>query len=688
MKMKLLTVLALLLLLIIPGCGDDSGVTVDPAPSAVEASTVQGTVYGTDGRPVGAGITVRLTPNVTAVTGSENYGEQQTTTTDNQGCFTFTVHYRGTYFIDALDGTQVLGSQFFNITGPGQVINILLGQATGRLTVTIVPADANAVVTIEPGGDLTNSASSVTGSQTGEYIFYLAPGLYTVYAEATGYLPVDSQPVTVTEGGEYALTFDFEENGEMSLFGQGIDPYSCINTGEVPVKYYVDNFTGTGTMEFILKSTGEVIHSLSVAESDLLEGYGGSRYFAFTINTTTMPTGLYSVKITHNPPVITESSTTVEQEFYISDTIQGAIYGAADYATSNYDAFATWQEIITPRGDRSGYYTKVYIPAGNYYYANAGDFHKALPSTRIILYDNIYLQGAGRDTTILDARGNSVGWSGLISMQNLGTPTTDKVAVMEGFTIRGAGFIGIWANISACILYNNRIENNNQGIFCQGNDIVQDIFDNIITDSTTDGISLGADRCDVIIENNVITENRCGIYTHVSGGGTCLIRGNNIYKNTGGGIYMFALASGDYGIMNNVIRENSTTENGGGIHVGFSTAGCSVNIKNNEITKNTASNYSVGVSGYGGGIYYEDVPYGVVTGNNIYGNTTSANPNTGKQLYCDSGTLPLTADNNWWNVTLDDNEVFKVTDVPAGTQTVDTGTPATTQFPVPVVPAI
>jgi len=122
MKMRLLTLLVLLLLFIIPGCGDDSGVTVNtnttttiPTPVPVGASTVQGTVYGTDGQPVGAGITVRLTPNITEVTGSENYGEQQTTTTDAQGGFSFTVHYTGTYLIDALNGTQLLGSQLFNI---------------------------------------------------------------------------------------------------------------------------------------------------------------------------------------------------------------------------------------------------------------------------------------------------------------------------------------------------------------------------------------------------------------------------------------------------------------------------------------------------------------------------------------------------------------------------------------------
>jgi len=367
MKMKLLAILALFLFFIIPGCGGDSSVTVNSAVPPVGASTVQGTVYGTDGQPAGAGITVRLAPNMATVTASENYGEQQTTTTDAQGWFSFTVHYTGTYFIDALDGTQLLGGQFFNVTGAGQVINILLGKATGKLTVNVLPPDANTAVTVEPGGDLTTSASPVTGSQTGEYIFYLFPGLYTVDVTATGYESVETQSVTIEEGGEYTLTFDFTEDGETPLQAL-IDPYACINTGEVPVKYYVRNFTGTGTIDFILKSTGEVIHTLSVTESDLVEG-DVFPYLACTINTTTMPAGLYNVKLTHNPPVISESSTIVEQDFYISETIQGAI----DEAYSNFNYFS--QEIITPWGEKTVHYGKVYIPAGNYYYAGPGDFH-------------------------------------------------------------------------------------------------------------------------------------------------------------------------------------------------------------------------------------------------------------------------------------------------------------------------
>jgi len=684
MKIKLLTVLTLLLLFIISGCGDESGLTVNtnttntttiPTPAPVGASTVQGTVYGTDGQPAGSGITVRLAPNVATVTGSENYGEQQTTTTDAQGGFSFTVHYTGAYLIDALNGTQLIGSQLFNVTGAGQVINIILGKVTGKLTVTVLPANAEASVTVTPGDGITTSSSPVTGSQTGEYIFYLPAGPYIVYAEATGYKPVDNQSVTITEGGEQALTFDFTTAGEVPVATGGIDPYSCINTGEVPVKYYVKDFTGTGTIEFIVRATGEVVRTVTVDESnlnsiDVPDTYyysGGTYYYlSFTIDTTTMPTGLYNVKLTHTPPVIGGSSTTAEAEFYIADTIQTAV------SVANVD-LATIQEIITPWGNKFRVYTKVYIPAGTYQQG----ISPAFPDGNIEMAQECYLQGAGPDNTIIDFNTNS----SYIDLASGG--------VIEGFTIKNGmdGCGAIWVTSSPNYIYNNKIENNLYGIFTH-NSSSHYFFNNIITKSFYQGIYFGADTYGgIYVGNNVISENAGGIViVNLQGSGSII--GNNIYNNNvttgpGGGIYIggYSGESGCCEIAGNVISGNSSTTNaGGGIFVydnisGFDTG--SVNIQNNEITKNTSATE-------GGGIYYTgQTLYSSVSGNNIYGNTSGVT--TGNQLCVPSPSTPLlNADNNWWGagVTIDDTEVFQVN------TSVNIGTPATTQFPVPDVPAI
>jgi len=674
MKTKFLAILVLLLLLIIPGCGDDSGYTVNTnatpttqTPAPIGASTVQGTVYGSNGQPVGTGITVRLTPNIASVTASENYGEQQTTTTDAQGGFSFTVHYPGAYLLDALDGTQLLGSQLFNITGAGQVINILLGKVTGRLTVTIVPGNAVASVTITPGGDLTTSAATVTGSQTGEYIFYLPAGIYTVNAAATGYKELAPQSVTIAEGGEETLTFDFTAGGEVPVVAGGIDPYACINTGEVPVKYYVEDFIGTGTIEFILRNTGEVVKTVSVDESNLksitVPGDKTYYYLAFTIDTTGMPAGFYDAKLTHNPPVIDGSSTTAEIEFYVSDTIQGAIN-----AGRNLNYWNTPQEIVTPWGNEFHKWIKVYIPAGNYQYGTSPNFPDA---TIERIQNEIYFQGAGPDNTVIDFNGASNCFR-----LNYG--------VIEGFTIKNSGIPAISCTYGNNYIFNNRIENNEMGIFDDSSDQGW-FFNNVITNNTYQGI-----YCDYIgnathIGNNVIAGNGGGgIYVYELYG-SCFITGNNIYGNStttspGGGIEIEYYSGYSCEITGNVISGNSTPNYvGGGIY--FCNAGGSGPvIQNNEITENTVTS----VSYNGGGIYYEGSRDSArITGNNIYGNTSGAD--TGNQLFVELVATPLlNADNNWWGAgfIIDDTEVYQVN------TSVDIGTPATTQFPVPDVPTI
>jgi len=690
MKIKLLTVLTLLLLFLIPGCGDDSGVTVNTntaptiqTPSPVGASTVQGTVYGTDGQPVGTGTTVRLTPNIASVTGSENYGEQQTTTTDAQGGFSFTVHYTGAYLIDALNGTQLIGSQLFNITGAGQVINIILGRPAGRLTVNVVPANAEASVTITPGEGIATSSSPVTGSQTGEYIFYLPAGSYIVYAEATGYEPVAHQSATITEGGEQALTFDFTVEGEIPVSSSmGIDPYVCINTGEISGRYFVEEFTGTGTIEFINRNTGEVVRTVTVDESSLnsitapptyYHPEGGTyHYVTFTVDTTGMPTGYYDVKLTHNPPVIGGSSTTTaEQEFYVSDTIQGA---ASIASNANTYYVAVPQEIVTPEGSSFGWYVKAYIPAGNYRQGVSSAFPAG---SNIECGDSVYFQGAGPDNTIIDFNTNPY---------SINASTWSGGVVVEGFTIKKSTSYGIFCNSYLYYIYNNRIESNGYGIFASSYEHY--VFNNIITGNTHHGILfIGTTEGGISIENNVISKNGGGIYIDaLSTEGNSFIRGNNIYENTAGfavqgaGICISSyIGSGLCEITGNVISENSSnTAVGGGIYFNTGAPSGPVNIQNNEITKNTAT------SSAGGGIYYCGYTNSArIIGNNIYGNTSDTG--TGNQLYVFSPATPLlNADNNWWGagVTINDTEVYQVN------TSVDIGTPATTQFPVPDVPAI
>ena len=152
-----------------------------------------------------------------------------------------------------------------------------------------------------------------------------------------------------------------------------------------------------------------------------------------------------------------------------------------------------------------------------------------------------------------------------------------------------------------------------------GNGAAGEFFNNVFSDSATNGVYISSTSTAAIVKNNVITSNDSnGVYCT---GCNALIYGNLIRQNTadtGAGIQV--AGNGSPIIKNNLIIENHSTNNdatggGNGIHI----AGTSnAQILNNTVALNT----SLDVSNEGAGITLENTG-GVVTllDNIVFGNT-------------------------------------------------------------------
>ena len=118
----------------ISGCGDDESTTlvVNSTPVAVPTASVNtailsGILY-VNSSPAGGGYNVRLTPIIPDMDSSESYGEQQNTTTDANGFYSFSVSFAGNYIIEGLtpDNSSLIDSQYCYIT-PGTNMTVNLG---------------------------------------------------------------------------------------------------------------------------------------------------------------------------------------------------------------------------------------------------------------------------------------------------------------------------------------------------------------------------------------------------------------------------------------------------------------------------------------------------------------------------------------------------------------------------------
>jgi len=200
---SIIVVFAIISVFFVIGCGDDgatnftgvqgptgptgAGYTPAPAPTAsANVSTISGIVYGSNGQPLD-GAVVRLTP-LTVVTGSENYGQIQEDITRNGGLFFFSVSFAGDYRIECLDGSNLLGSQQFNIS-LGQTLNVNFGNELNFASLTVNITHLNVPV---PGATVTLKRITTDTSEisSSAYTFTnLIPDTYLLEVEKKGYYP-------------------------------------------------------------------------------------------------------------------------------------------------------------------------------------------------------------------------------------------------------------------------------------------------------------------------------------------------------------------------------------------------------------------------------------------------------------------------------------------------------------------
>ena len=633
----------LLMFLFACGCGDDGSVNIvnqaTPTPGT-NLSTVNGIVYGTEGTPV-SGAAVTLTPNLT---GSETYGEVQTATTGTDGRFSFTVSFSGTYFVQAKEGTLLIGSQEFTLS-LGSTITLVLGQAsTGTLRVQLTPSDAVASVTVT---GITSSSFEITSAQSaaGEYIFYIPGGTYSFIVNAEGYNSV-TRSVTVNAGEETVETVDL--TGEEIDIGTltKIEPRVIVNqnltTQEIKVRG--SNFTGNGTdnnITITLVSSGGVnipVSGITVDDPNTVR---------FTADFTGASSEEYILTLTHSP--ITTSSSTGSSNIWLTDTIQGAI----DKAGAIYSSEAGK---IAASASEPGW-IEAYIPAGTY---NPTPLNSEIT---LGLSSGVYLKGAGGDAatgTHIVAAANT---RHFYAYNNFDI-ALDSLRLTGGNVSYGGVFYGEYIK-GNCLITSSVINGNNStssggALYLIGennNEVDITINNNTFTQNTcnSDGGAIyietsGWRNCNLNITGNTISQNRSGtsastngggLYLYYSGktGGECIITDNTIRdnycnNNRGGGLYLELDSRNSAEPMHAVIKNNTITGNyitapaygGGGIYCDAMSA--SVDISENTISNNGSLD--------GGGLYAwaEEGSTINISDNNITGNTGDSS-GAGGGLYID-----------------------------------------------------
>jgi len=135
-----------------------------PTPSG-DKVTIIGTVYDSAGKPVGSGYTVTITPLMdgSEVASQESYGEVQSTTTDINSQFTFTLSFAGNYMLEVWtsDRTKLLGSVKFSVPSSsfGSILNISI-KITRPILTGVTDGDGD---DRDPANNVTTVSFTLTG---------------------------------------------------------------------------------------------------------------------------------------------------------------------------------------------------------------------------------------------------------------------------------------------------------------------------------------------------------------------------------------------------------------------------------------------------------------------------------------------------------------------------------------------
>ena len=687
---KILPILTLILLisLFISGCGDDSATIIgtpgiNPTPST-NVSTINGTVYNSNGTPA-SGAAVTLTPNISS---SEAYGEVQTAATGTDGKFSFTVSYGGTYFVEAKEGTVLLGSQEFTIS-LGSTITLVLGEgATGTLRVQLNPSDAVATVTL--GGMSSSGEISAAQSATGEYIFYIPGGTYSFTVNAEGYNTVTRTGVVVNVGEETLKTVDLTAEeidiGTLTKLEPRVIVNANLTTQEIKVTG--SNFTGNGTDNNITLTLISVFDGTSIPVSGIT--VGDPNTVRFTADFTGAASGEYALKLTHSP--ITSSSSTETSNIYLMNTIQGAI----DKASAIY-ASGKASGKITASAEDPGW-VQAYIPAGTYELLPGSPLPEAIdPNSMLGLSSGVYLKGAGSDAaggTNIVASGGRRHFYGRYNFDI----ALDGLRLTGGNVNNPGGSFYAYDIHGECLITNSAMvgnrSTNDGGAICITNDSNYYSANVTITDNTFTNNDAGDQggalyirpyrysTWNVTITGNTINQNNSnsdggGIYLYYwDTGGECIIKNNTITDNyidndAGAGLYLYcdlksAPSSLNGAIQNNIITENYSTNPaangyGGGI-LCYGYKGGSADIKGNTVSNN--GNYR------GGGIYVaaEDGFTINISENNITGNCATDAGGGIYDYYADQNAPVTIADNE-----ISGNGIAKIIGTQAYTETINGG---------------
>jgi hypothetical protein len=160
------------------------GVTPSPVPTpSINEALITGTVYGSTGKAVGEGCSVKLTPLMgeSEISSLEDYGEIQNTSTDKNSEFNFSVSYSGSYILEVWspDNSKLLGSVTFSVSQNsfGSILNIAVKIITPVLTEVIDSTGDDR----DPDNSLTTVIFSLKGSGFSE-----TPGSVTFIKESDG----------------------------------------------------------------------------------------------------------------------------------------------------------------------------------------------------------------------------------------------------------------------------------------------------------------------------------------------------------------------------------------------------------------------------------------------------------------------------------------------------------------------
>ena len=172
----------------------------------------------------------------------------------------------------------------------------------------------------------------------------------------------------------------------------------------------------------------------------------------------------------------------------------------------------------------------------------------------VILNKSITLQGEGKDVVTIDGRGNTC-------INVIAARTT-----IDGFNVTNAtnadNYGILVSGVDTCNITNNKITNNNGGIYAYSSNNIN-IANNNITSNLNDGISRIED-CDTVLlsGNQVYNNSRRGITNITNAINVTIINNNISYNGWGGGdnpdgIYNITYINGSVTITGNTIFNNS-----------------------------------------------------------------------------------------------------------------------------------